>query len=157
MTLCDQINNGKAFDSGAGSLDNSPKDLASPVSDTILLKRQIQQIESQIDESQRTSEIEKRLIIAELRSEEETLANDLKLVEKITIQLRDIELDYQVSVKVMKEENSDFDQDFILSKMQELDSEKSKKESRLIATKKTHEEEIYKRRVKVSALRRQLC
>merc|ERR1712170_31931 len=59
------------------------------------LKNKIQHIESQLDEAQRNAEIEKSLIQAELKNENQVLAEDEKKLQEINHELKCLKHDFQ--------------------------------------------------------------
>lgn len=69
---------------------------------TLSLKQTIQLIESQLDEAQRQAEIEKTLIVAELKSEKSNLDAENNQIKRIDIELETLETQYARKIEILK-------------------------------------------------------
>ena len=108
------------------------------------LKNKIQHIESQLDEAQRNAEIEKSLIQAELKNENQVLAEDEKKLREINHELECLKQDFQEKLDNIDNTQEEF---LILEQTSIIEDEHETKEKQTKHIKAILEKEIESRKV----------
>ena len=112
------------------------------------LKNKIQHIESQLDEAQRNAEIEKSLIQAELKNENQVLAEDEKKLQEINHELKCLKHDFQEKMDNIDKTQEEF---LILEQTSIIEDEHETKELHTQELKMILEKDIEGRKVSLNS------
>ena len=108
------------------------------------LKNKISHIESQLDEAQRNAEIEKKLIQAELKNENQVLAEDEKKLREVNHELNCLKQDFQEKLDNIDNTQEEF---LILEQTSIIEDEHETEEARVGTMQVRLEKEIESRKV----------